>query len=67
MKVCSLCKNNYEDWVEFCFQDGHPLVAAPVVAAVAAPPPPPVSSSVASAPSLDPGASADWDAFDAPE
>ncbi len=79
MKVCSLCKNSYEDWVEFCFQDGQPLVAGPASAGIAAgasaPPPPPVApppvssvpSSVASAPSLDPGASADWDAFDAPE
>ncbi len=82
MKVCSLCKNSYEDWVEFCFQDGQPLLAgaaspagatsgsAPPPVSLPVAPPPAVStvpSSVASAPSLDPGASADWDAFEAPE
>ncbi len=72
MKVCSLCNNTYEDWVEFCFADGHPLGAGAgvqepgLVAAPASPAPPPPASPVASAPSVDPGVP-DWDAFDAPE
>ncbi len=67
MKACPLCKNSYEDWVEFCFQDGMPLVAP----AAAKPAPPAQAPTLASAPSLPPdladGGLPSFDAFDAPE
>jgi hypothetical protein len=50
MKACPHCQSTYEDWIEFCFNDGVPLVmqepkAAPPPRASArsAPPPPPTS------------------------
>ena len=75
MKACPLCKNSYEDWVEFCFQDGMPLVveAAPKAAqapkaAPAAPVPPPAVQAPPP-PAAPPGAlggyDSQWDAFDA--
>ena len=27
MKTCPLCSTTYEDWIDFCFSDGMPLVA----------------------------------------
>lgn len=27
MKICPLCHTTYEDWIDFCFSDGMPLVA----------------------------------------
>lgn len=27
MKICPLCHTTYEDWIDFCFNDGMPLVA----------------------------------------
>lgn len=75
MKLCPLCKNSYEDWVEFCFQDGYPLVVQAAAAPAVAPPAPAPSqptqaaprSALSSAPAMDSSSSADWDAFDAPE
>ena len=38
MKVCPLCKSDYEDWIDFCFNDGIPLVLKAEGAPVAEPP-----------------------------
>lgn len=27
MKICPLCNTTYEDWIDFCFSDGMPLLA----------------------------------------
>ncbi len=32
MKACPLCKSTYDDWIDFCFNDGMPLVAEAIVA-----------------------------------
>ncbi len=53
MKVCPICQNTYEDWIDFCFQDGSPLAAG------AAPPPAPKLEKAKPAPPSS--------AFDAPE
>lgn len=53
MKACPTCQSTYEDWIEFCFNDGVPLVAYEPKAAPAAksaPKPPPSPSSVLDAP-----------------
>ncbi|MFZ5478377.1 MAG: PEGA domain-containing protein [Myxococcota bacterium] len=43
MKSCPTCKSTYEDWIDFCFNDGQPLVTqetTPAPAPAAAPPSP---------------------------
>lgn len=67
MKACPICKNAYEDWVEFCFQDGAPLVAQ----AGGAKPAAPRVATLESAPSLPSDVMdspvPEFGAFDAPE
>ncbi len=54
MKICPLCHTTYEDWIDFCFSDGMPLVAK---GGVSSPLPVKASSSGASiAPKLAEGA-----------
>jgi hypothetical protein len=64
MKACPLCKSTYDDWIDFCFNDGMPLVAPAVVAAaqpaVAAP------ESVLDAPDIPVGLLAPTDPGDDP-
>ncbi|MFN7145566.1 MAG: hypothetical protein ACK4YP_17455, partial [Myxococcota bacterium] len=53
MKACPNCQSTYEDWIEFCFNDGVPLVAYEPKAPPApksTPKPPPSPSSVLDAP-----------------
>jgi hypothetical protein len=56
MKACPNCQSTYEDWIEFCFNDGVPLVAQEPKPAPALPKPVP-----------PPQAAPAGSAFDAPE
>lgn len=62
MKSCPVCKSTYEDWIDFCFNDGIPLVAVQTPAPAATP-------AAASVDDEDePGDRySSFDAFDAPE
>lgn len=57
MKACPLCQSTYEDWIDFCFHDGAPLVAKSSTPRPAAP----LAFDVA--PTSPPG----FDATDVPE
>ena len=67
MKACPLCKNSYEDWVEFCFHDGMPLVVHAASRPAAAPKMPTLASAPTLPPSMSEGGGPSFDAFDAPE
>jgi hypothetical protein len=58
MKACPICQSTYEDWIEFCFNDGVPLVAYE-------PKPPPPRASAPRPPVSAPSASTS--SYDAPE
>ncbi len=50
MKICPLCHTTYEDWIDFCFNDGMPLVSKGGVSSPL--PVKPASQSIAPAPRL---------------
>ncbi|MES2637855.1 MAG: PEGA domain-containing protein [Myxococcota bacterium] len=58
MKACPICQSTYEDWIEFCFNDGVPLVAYE-------PKPPPPRASAPRPPVSAPASSTS--SYDAPE